>query len=137
MGKFYAGIVFLNLGLASLVLRIFSGLKVTNTQNTTATHTSLLNGLNEVSKPTLVTFEVYPPTGTTRKETGTTKNHSTTGSSHTSPAHENPVNLVSANGKSKNNNRKIKIKYYSSACINKIFTLHRCFMFPPSNKLLI
>merc|ERR1712173_128228 len=122
MGKFYAGIVFLNLGLASLVLRIFSGLKVTSTQNTTATHTSLLNGLNEVSKPTLVTSEVCPPTGTTRKENGTKKNHSTTGSSHTSSAHENPVNLVSANGKSKNNNRKIK-KYYCST-INKIFTLH-------------
>merc|ERR1712178_104271 len=101
-------------------------------------HTSSLNGLNEVSKSMLVTFEVCPPTGTTRKANGTKKNHSTTGSSHTSRAHENPVNSVSANGKSKNKNNKYQ-KYYSSTCSNikKIFTLHRCFMFPPSNKLLI
>merc|ERR1711972_704226 len=98
------------------------------------------NGLSEVSKSTLVTFEVCLPTGTTRKENGTKINHSTTGSSHTSRVHEKPVNSVSANGKSKNIIIKIKNYYSSSACINKKinFTLHRCFMFPPpSNKLLI
>merc|ERR1712223_387131 len=102
-------------------------------------HTSLLNGSNEVSKSTPVTSEVCPPTGTTRKENGTKKNHSTTGSSHNSSVHENPVNLVSANGKSKNNDRKIKNQNFILRLVltKKIFTLHRCFMFPPSNKLLI
>merc|ERR1712061_982389 len=106
----------------------------------TATHTSLLNGLNEVSKSTLVTSEACPPTGTTRKANGTKKNHSTTGSSHNSSVHENPVNLVSANGKSKNNDSNlIKNKNFILRLVltKKIFTLHRCFMLPPSNKLLI
>merc|ERR1712178_359646 len=88
-------------------------------QNTTATHTSLLNGLSEVCKSTLVTFEVCLPTGTTKKENGTKINHSTTGSSHTSRVHEKPVNSVSANGKSKNIIIKIKNYYSCSACINK------------------
>merc|ERR1711990_1110039 len=103
------------------MLRIFLAMEGHSHPEYTLTHTSSPSTRSEVSRSTWAICEVFPPTGTTRRASGTTKSHSTTGSSHTLPAHESLASLVSASGRrSKFNKNTKQIKSLSSLVLLRV-----------------